>query len=346
MEKARRLLERVTPHSTVGVTLLTLSVLTLIILFFVGGLHVTSLDGVPGDGASCFVARSLATDSNARLVSNNQNRTNKNANRYLGCSSRNGSSEVIDLLRGDASAEFAKSWERYADNRCNRRVKLAPGYVALLTRTFDCRWADNSEDLRVGAQCKVGQTLNIAAGLVEIAFACGAKAILEGPAVLQLESAKSGSLHVGKLTADVPDEVDGFTVHTPVVQLVSLCTAEPKAVAKLTAASNCLWAEGNATSRQGSALQPGQAVKLIDGLAEITFASGAKVILQGPADFEIESAKTAILHDGRMTAEVPDDLQGFKVRTTAAEILSLPGDSRDLKGSKSTADIKPVSLKQ
>jgi hypothetical protein len=73
-------------------------------------------------------------------------------------------------------------------------------------------------------------------------------------------------------------------------------------------------------------------VKLLDGLAEITFASGAKVILEGPANFEIESNKTAILHSGRLTADVPDDLEGFKIRTPTVEILSLASES---KGSKS-----------
>jgi len=111
----------------------------------------------------------------------------------------------------------------------------------------------------------VGQTLNVTAGLVEIAFACGAKAILEGPAVLELQSEKSGALRTGRLTADVPDEVEGFTVHTPVAQIVSLCALECKTVAKLTSTADCRWAEGNAVSKEGAGLKPGQAVKLLEG---------------------------------------------------------------------------------
>ena len=39
---------------------------------------------------------------------------------------------------------------------------------------------------------------------------------------MELQSNKSSSLHIGKLTAHVPDDLEGFTVNTPVVQVVSL----------------------------------------------------------------------------------------------------------------------------
>jgi hypothetical protein len=215
--------------------------------------------------------------------------------------------------------------------------RVAPGYVATLVRTCDCRWGDDVEPPLEGQQFRVGQTLHVAAGLVEIAFACGAKAILEGPAVLELQSGKTSALKSGRMTADVPDEVEGFIVHTPVVQVVSLSAAEAQSVARLSATANCVWAEGSAATRDGAYLRPGQAVKLTSGLAEVTFGSGAKVILEGPANFEIESAKTAILHSGRLCADVPDDLEGFKIRTAVAEILSLPADSKSQRGKDASA---------
>jgi hypothetical protein len=214
---------------------------------------------------------------------------------------------------------------------------LSSGYVAMLTRTCDCRW-DDATGPQDGAQLKVGQTLKIAAGLAEIAFGCGAKAILEGPAVLEIQSVKSGALQVGKLTADVPDEVEGFTVHSPVVQIVSLGSSREKSVAKLSAAVDCAWAKDSAVTKEGASLSPGQTVRLTTGLAEVTFANGAKIILQGPANLEIESAKTAVLHNGRMTADVPDDLEGFKVRTAVAEIVSLQAEPKPAKGPAANAE--------
>ena len=218
---------------------------------------------------------------------------------------------------------------------------MSPGYVARLSRTCDCCWAENTKSPKEGAQFKVGQTLHIAAGLVEIVFGCGATAVVEGPAVLELQSNKSSALHAGKLTAHVPDDLEGFTVQTPVVQVVSLCQPpQPKGVAKLTSTADCLWADGNAVTKEGASLLPGQTVKLTSGLAEITFASGAKVILQGPASLEIESSKTATLHNGRMTADVPDDLAGFRIRTSAAEILSLPVESKET----TRRDVPPAKV--
>ena len=69
---------------------------------------------------------------------------------------------------------------------------------------------------------RAGQTLHVATGLAEIAFACGAKAILDGPVVLEIESTKTAVLHSGKLTANVPDDLEGFTIRTAVVEIVAL----------------------------------------------------------------------------------------------------------------------------
>ena len=115
----------------------------------------------------------------------------------------------------------------YAGNRGDSMSRAAPKYVARLTRTSDCCWAKNTEALREGAPLRAGQTLHVATGLAEIAFACGAKAIIEGPVVLEIESTKTAVLHSGKLTANVPDDLEGFNVRTPLVEIVAL-PADPK----------------------------------------------------------------------------------------------------------------------
>jgi len=328
MDRLQRFLERFIPHSAFGVTLLTIAVMILIVGFFFRDLQLSSVEGeFPEDYMGFAKNSSPASDPPARSALD----VPFNADPVLEddppltTEGESMASDEIPEVEVEPSA-------RYAENHSDAMPKVAPGYVALLTRTSDCRWAEDAEAPSEGTQFKVGQTLNVAAGLVEIAFACGAKAVLEGPAVLELQSEKSGSLKFGRLRADVPDEVEGFTVQTPMVQVVSLCTSDSNGVATLTGTTDCRWAKGNATARKGASLLPGQAVKLLDGLAEITFASGAKVILEGPANFEIESDKTAILHSGRLTADVPDDLEGFKIRTSSVEILSLASES---KGSKS-----------
>ena len=294
--------DRFMPQSTFGVTLMTVAVIILVLGFFIRGVDLVSIDGDLPEG-------------------------------YVELADRQ--QQVFDdILPSDptlptdpTTAKRIKLWGHYGENRADPNSAVAPGYIASLVRTSDCRWSDDADAPLEGAQFRVGQTLDIAAGLVEIAFACGAKAILEGPAIFELRSDKSGALRVGRMTADVPDEVEGFTVTTPLVQLVSISKAERESVAKLTETVDCLWEEDSTATRKGAFLRPGHKLKLAGGLAEISFACGAKIILQGPANLEIESTKTAILHSGKLTADVPDDLEGFKIRTALAVIISLPTDS-------------------
>lgn len=325
MDQNRSRFDRFMPQSTFGVTFMTIAIIFLVLGFFAGGLDLLSVDGKLPEGYVELADRHQQSfddmlPSDSIVLSD-------------------------DVLPTDPkAAKRIKLWGPYGENRANLNSAVAPGYIASLVRTSDCRWSNDADAPLEGAQFRVGQTLDIAAGLVEIAFACGAKAILEGPAILELRSAKGGALHVGRMTADVPDEVEGFTVTTPLVQLISISKAERESVAKLTETVDCLWEEDSTVSRKGAFLRPGHKLKLAGGLAEISFACGAKVILQGPASLEIESIKTAILHSGKLTADVPDDLEGFKIRTPLAEIISLPADSPST-GDKPAAESKTVPAK-
>jgi len=318
MDRARRYLERLIPQSAFGVTLLTIAAMILVVGFFVRGIDLVSVNGGVAKDFIQSAERDLGPSGNP-VAFNSENND--------------------EWASVPPSGTFVQPSNLYGDNRSEVSSRVAPGYAALLTHTYDCRWADDAQAPAEGAQFKVGQTLDVAAGLVEIAFACGAKAILEGPAVLEIQSEKSGALRVGRLTADVPDEVRGFTVHTPVAQVVSLCASEVGSVAKLTSmTADCLWDEDSEAKEEGKCLQPGKVLKLAEGLAEVTFTSGAKVLLQGPVNLEIESSKAAILHAGRLTADVPDDLEGFRIRTAVVEILSLPSESK-----ATTSEIAPES---
>ena len=310
MERIRRFFDGVVMGSGFGVTLLAITAMILVIGFFAQGIHLAGIDDKPRGESAAAASRRAPSRTHAIRSQ--------------------------DIVASDepASSVGVTPSSRYATNRGAALRPASSGYVAQLIRTCDCRWADDADAPLEGTQLRVGHTLHVAGGLVEIAFACGAKAILQGPAVLELQSEKSGTLHAGRMTADVPDDVEGFTVHTPLAHLVSLGGVKVAPAAKLTATDDCRWAEGNAAIKEGVDLAPGQRLDLLEGLAEITFRCGAKVILQGPARFEIESPKTAILHAGKLTADVPDDLEGFKIRTPAAEVLSLPDDSKKADSNK------------
>lgn len=301
MDQNRNRFDRFMPQSTFGVTFITIAIIIIILGFFARGIQ------SPNSSLEGYVDMAdRQQDSFDNLLPLNP------------------SVLAEDEVPKDAKTNRIKLWGHYGENRADEQPTVEPGFVASLVRTSDCRWSENAEAPLVGAQLRVGQTLDVAAGLIEIAFACGAKAIIEGPAILELHSDKGGALRMGKMTADVPDDVEGFTVTTPLARLVSISKAERESVAKLTETVDCFWEDDSAVTAKGAYLMPGNKLKLIGGLAEITFACGAKMILQGPANLEIESAKTAVLHSGKVTADVPDELEGFKIRTPVAEIISLP----------------------
>ena len=80
--------------------------------------------------------------------------------------------------------------------------------------------------------------------------------------------------------------------------------AEPKmepVVGRITGMVDCKWA-GAALDSPGVPL--GRKFELASGLMEITYDSGAKVILQGPVTYEVESASGGYLAVGKLTGKV------------------------------------------
>lgn len=98
---------------------------------------------------------------------------------------------------------------------------------------------------------------------------------------------------------------------------------DARPVARITATRNCLWqlpAEGVGF---GSKLVAGQHLRLAAGLAEITFHDGAKVVLEGPATFDVRDADRAELSEGRLAAVVPREARGFAVSTGRVNVVDL-----------------------
>lgn len=68
---------------------------------------------------------------------------------------------------------------------------------------------------------------------------------------------------------------------------------------------------------------PTQRLQLDSGLLELQFASGATVILEGPADFEVASALRCYLHRGAVVARVPEQARGFTVDGPRGRLVDL-----------------------
>jgi hypothetical protein len=94
-------------------------------------------------------------------------------------------------------------------------------------------------------------------------------------------------------------------------------------VAQVTGLSDCRWPSGELALKFGDQLAPGQQVKMSQGLMQLTFNSGAKVVLEGPADFVATKPTEATLSQGRIAAAVPHFARGYTILTPTSEVVDL-----------------------
>ncbi len=109
----------------------------------------------------------------------------------------------------------------------------------------------------------------------------------------------------------------------PQVVLASREATAPVAiVATLGNSEACHWeGEGEALT-SGRHFVTGSALKLLSGVAQLTFETGAVLVMQGPCQLILE--ENAIkLHEGRVSAVVPRLASGFSVTTPTSEVIDL-----------------------
>lgn len=96
-------------------------------------------------------------------------------------------------------------------------------------------------------------------------------------------------------------------------------------VGRITGMVKCKWsADKDFLPYGGNYVSLGRKYKLDSGLMEITYDTGAKVILEGPCTYEVASASGGFLSLGKLTGKVEvEKAQGFFVRTPTAIITDL-----------------------
>lgn len=94
------------------------------------------------------------------------------------------------------------------------------------------------------------------------------------------------------------------------------------AVAMLTRTVDAKWSQSAEPPRVGGALEPGT-VRLESGLAQVIFYSGARMVVEGPAELQLVSPLEAFCHDGRLLLEVPPPAHGFRLRTPQLNVVDL-----------------------
>lgn len=93
-------------------------------------------------------------------------------------------------------------------------------------------------------------------------------------------------------------------------------------VAQLVRAVGVEWLESTNRPGSGMALAAGR-LKMRRGLAEVEFYRGARVVIEGPADFEIISDMEARCLYGKIRVEVPPPAHGFKVHAPSLHVIDI-----------------------
>lgn len=94
------------------------------------------------------------------------------------------------------------------------------------------------------------------------------------------------------------------------------------AVAMLNSAVDAQWNSQEEAPRLGAPIEP-RWLRLKSGLAQVVFYSGARVVIEGPAEFQIISPSEASCRLGRLTAEVPPQARGFQIQTPQINVIDL-----------------------
>jgi ferric-dicitrate binding protein FerR (iron transport regulator) len=98
-----------------------------------------------------------------------------------------------------------------------------PGYIATLAQTADCVWENESEARRTGSRLLPGE-VRLQQGIARLHFDSGSDLVIEGPAVVRLESATAARVVRGKVVFKGDETAAPFDLHTPSATLVDYGT--------------------------------------------------------------------------------------------------------------------------
>ncbi|QQL44467.1 FecR domain-containing protein [Sulfuriroseicoccus oceanibius] len=95
--------------------------------------------------------------------------------------------------------------------------------AANITSMVGVRWNDGVPPKNIGLKAS-DPPIKWGAGLMEVTFASGVRALIEGPAELNVTGPNEAFMTNGRLVADVPKGAEGFTVHHSQGKVIDLGT--------------------------------------------------------------------------------------------------------------------------
>lgn len=97
---------------------------------------------------------------------------------------------------------------------------------------------------------------------------------------------------------------------------------KPEVLARLTGVDSCRWLGALTPLTSGSNLTAGP-LELQQGLAELTFANGAKVILEAPARILLQKSNEIYLEHGKIAVVASGSAIGFAVNTDSSRVVDV-----------------------
>lgn len=110
-------------------------------------------------------------------------------------------------------------------------------------------------------------------------------------------------------------------------------------VARITGAKDAQLARSSVAIAPGAPLHRNQSIELSAGAVEITFDSGARVVLDGAASLDINSAWGATLRRGTLKASVPPEAIGFRISNPMVEVVDLGTEFTMIADGNGAADV-------
>ncbi|MCM8538058.1 MAG: FecR domain-containing protein [Lentisphaeraceae bacterium] len=82
------------------------------------------------------------------------------------------------------------------------------------------------------------------------------------------------------------------------------------------------WESNSKVFQSGDAVGQDK-IKLKKGIVHLEFFSGASVIIEGPAEFDVNSSWRGFCHKGKLRANVPPAAHGFEINTPKSKVVDL-----------------------
>lgn len=93
--------------------------------------------------------------------------------------------------------------------------------------------------------------------------------------------------------------------------------------ATLVHTAGCVWSSSRVSPQEGDRLKGNDEIELIQGVAELEFDNGTRVVLEGPIQVSVTGPDGVLCRRGTMVAFVPSEAIGFTVGTPLASVVDL-----------------------